>query len=141
MKRHLVDAGPLVALLSGRDRYHLWARRVLDSIEPPLYTCEAVVAETCHLVRGINGGPEAVLELISLGVVEVDFSIQTQVTQLHALMHKFADVPMSLADACLVQMTQLHRDSVVVTLDSDFRVYRRNRIQPVPTLMPDDIAG
>ncbi|MFN2317271.1 MAG: pilus assembly protein, partial [Gemmatimonadales bacterium] len=49
---------------------------------------------------------------------------------------RFASVPMSLADACLVRMTELEPQSVIVTLDSDFRIYRRNRRQVVPVVMP-----
>jgi uncharacterized protein len=51
-------------------------------------------------------------------------------------MRKFASVPMSLADACLVRMTELEPHSVLLTLDSDFRVYRRNKRQTIPTIMP-----
>ena len=51
-------------------------------------------------------------------------------------MRKFANVPMSLADACLVLKTELDAQSVVVTLANDFRVYRRNRRRVIPTIMP-----
>ncbi len=51
-------------------------------------------------------------------------------------MDKYADVPMSLADACLVRMTETLADPVVVTTDTDFRVYRRHSRQVIPCLMP-----
>lgn len=54
---------------------------------------------------------------------------------MRSLSKKFRDVPMSLADACLVRMTETER-SVALTLDSDFRIYRRNRNQLVPTILP-----
>jgi len=52
------------------------------------------------------------------------------------LVQKYADVPMSLADACLVRMAEMLPDPVVLTTDSDFRVYRRHSRQIVPCVMP-----
>lgn len=136
MKTVLVDTGPLVAFLNRRDRHHVWIRELLGTIDPPLRTCEAVVSESCFLVRNLAGGPEAVLEMITRGIVSVDFSLADEVRAIQTLMKKYANVPMSLADACLVRMTELHPDRVLLTVDADFRVYRRNRRRVVPVLMP-----
>ena len=65
----------------------------------------------------------------------------SEVDALQGLIRKFANVPMSLADACLVRMTELDAQSAIVTLDSDFRVYRRNRRRIVPTIMPGREGG
>ena len=136
MSRMLLDTGPLVAFLNRNDRYHRWAREILDSIPPPLWTCEAVISEACFLVRRLEGGPGAVLELVRRGLVIPTFRLDAEIVVVNQLLDKFADIPMSLADACLIRMTELDRDSKVVTLDSDFRIYRRNRRQVVPVLMP-----
>lgn len=136
MTRIIIDTGPLVALRNKRDQYHAWARRVLDTIEPPLWTCEAVLTEACFLLGQITGGPDAVLELLARDIVKVDFKLSEEVAAVGALMSRFQSVPMSLADACLVRMTELVPSSVVLTLDSDFHVYRRNRRLVVPTIMP-----
>lgn len=136
MTRVVIDTGPIVALLNRRDRHHAWIREVLDSVEPPIFTCEAVVSEACFLLGRIGGGQDAVLELLASDIVRLDFQMVAEIPGVQALMRKFVNVPMSLADACLVRMTELDRESVVVTLDSDFRVYRRNRRQVVPTIMP-----
>jgi predicted nucleic acid-binding protein len=125
-----------VALLNRRDRHHAWVRDVLDTIEPPIYTCEAVVSESCFLLGRLAHGQDAVLELLSNGVLRVDFRMLSEVDALQRLMRKFASIPMSLADACLVRMTEIDPHSTVLTLDDDFRVYRRNRRQVVPTIMP-----
>jgi uncharacterized protein len=132
----VIDTGPLVALLSRRDPLHRWARDVLDTVEPPIRTCEAVVSETCFLLQDVRGGPDAVFELLERGILQVDFHLAAEIAPIRALMKKFANVPMSLADACLVRMTELDPRSVVMTLDDDFRVYRRNRRHLVPTIMP-----
>ena len=136
MTRVVIDTGPIVALLNRRDRHHAWARDVLDTVDPPIFTCEAVVSEACFLLERLDGGQNAVLELLASGVIKVDFRLSAEVDAVRGLMRKFVNVPMSFADACLVRMTELDAHSTIVTLDNDFRVYRRNRRQVVPILMP-----
>lgn len=136
MTRVIIDTGPIVALLNRRDRHHAWVREVLDAIKPPIFTCEAVVSEACFLFGRVASGQDAVLELLASNVINIDFQMLPEITAIQTLMRKFANVPMSLADACLVRMTELDVESVLVTLDSDFRVYRRNRTRVIPTIMP-----
>lgn len=136
MTRLIVDTGPLVALLNRRDRYHAWARERFGAVTPPVSTCEAVLSEAAWLLRQAPGGPEALLTLVAHDVVRVEFALQAEVEAVLSLMSRFASVPMSLADACLVRMTELEPQGVIITLDSDFRVYRRNRRQVVPVVMP-----
>ena len=52
------------------------------------------------------------------------------------LLERYKNVPMSLADACIVRMAELRAKSVVFTLDSDFAIYRMNSRQRIPTLSP-----
>lgn len=132
----IVDTGPLVALLNRRERHHSWAVERMDVIEPPIFTCEAVLSEACFLLQDMDGGPDAVLALVARGIVRSDFHVMAELDSVRALMKKFASVPMSLADACLVRMTEMDPRRVVLTLDSDFKIYRRNKRQVVPTLMP-----
>ena len=141
MTRVVIDTGPIVALLNRRDRHHAWVREVLDAVDPPIFTCEAVVSEACFLLGRVAGGQDAVLELLASDVVNIDFRMLPEIAAVQGLMRKFATVPMSLADACLVRMTELEAQSVLVTLDGDFRVYRRNRRQIIPTIMPGRSGG
>ena len=141
MTRIVIDTGPLVALLSRSDRHHGWVREVLDTVEPPVVTCEAVISEVCFLLARVRDGQDAVFELLSNDIVKVDFRMSAEVDALRALMRKFANVPMSLADACLVRMTELEPRSRILTLDGDFRIYRRNRRQAIPTIMPSRKGG
>jgi predicted nucleic acid-binding protein len=136
MTRVIVDTGPLVALLNRHDHHHRWAREVFDSLEPPIFTCEAVVSEVCFLLGRLSGGQDAMLALLAHQIVRLGFRMEPEIDALRELMRKFRSVPMSLSDACLVRMTELDVESVVVTLDSDFRIYRRNRRQVVPTILP-----
>lgn len=54
----------------------------------------------------------------------------------HALMKKYRNVPASYADACLIRLSELHGAAMVMTTDTDFRVYRRNGRQAIPRIAP-----
>ena len=136
MTRVLVDTGPLVALLNRRDHYHVWARSVLDTVTPPVFTCEAVLSEACFLLSRMGGGVEAVLALVQADIIRVEFQIGVEIEAVRRLAERYANVPMSFADACLVRMSELELQSVVLTLDSDFKRYRRNRRHVVPVITP-----
>ena len=138
-ERTVVDTGPLVALFSRADQYQQWAREEFERLTPPVFTCEAVLSETQLLVRERGGNPLAVLEMVKRGMLNVAFELEDEVERLLELQRSYADVPISLADACLVRMTELHARSRVMTTDSDFRIFRRNRRQIIPLLAPPGI--
>lgn len=132
----LLDTGPLVAFLNRRDRHHRWALRVLDAVAPPLVTCEAVLSEACFLLRRTAGGANAVLELVARGLVTVGFRCEPEAAALRRLLARYASVPMSFADACLVRMSEQLPTCRVLTLDQDFSIYRRSGRQVIPLLTP-----
>ncbi len=134
----IVDTGPLVALLNRRDEHHDWARDVLETIQPPLFTCELVLSEACFLLQRFPGGSAAVLELVNRRVIDLRFSLADEGDRVGRLMNKYHEIPMSLADACLVRMAELNPTSPVLTLDGDFRVYRKERRRRISVLMPGD---
>jgi len=136
MKRTLLDAGPLVAYLSARDQHHDWSVRQLVALRPPLITCEPVLAEACFLLQRNGGRPADVLKLIQRGIFQVEFDIETEAAPLETLMGRYADTPMTLADACLVRLSELYADCRLFTIDSDFDRYRRNGRQIIPLLAP-----
>ncbi len=134
----ILDTGPLIAFLNSRDGHHRWVREQWARVEPPFLTCEAVIAEACFLAHRLgSGAPEAVVSLVARGVLDVSFRLAAEAAAVARMMKKYEDVPMSLADACLVRMSEQHAGSVVLTLDGDFRIYRRSRRQRIPTRMPD----
>ena len=136
MSSILADTGALVALLDRRERFHGWAVEQIRTIRPPLLTCEAVLAELCFLVSGVPGGIASVEENLSSGAWAMDFSLKTERGRVFALMDIYSDQPMSLADGCLVRMAELRADARVFTLDRHFLVYRRNRRQAIPLIIP-----
>ncbi len=130
----LVDAGFLVAVLSRRDRHHVWAAAQAPHRSPPWLSCEPVLSETCHLLG--PDGTAAFGELLRRGAVTLAFSLRDEISAVLTLMRKYANVPMSLADACLVRMTEMLSDPLLLTTDADFRVYRRHGRHIIPCVMP-----
>jgi predicted nucleic acid-binding protein len=130
----LVDAGFLVALLSRRDRNHQWARAQALRTPPPWTTCESVLSEGFHLMG--SKGIGALAALIRRKALVNAFAFQSEFGRVLDLMEKYSDVPISLADACLVRMTETHDGAVLLTTDADFRVYRRHGRQVIPAVLP-----
>lgn len=121
----LLDAGPLVALLSKRDIHHHRARQLFADCIPPFRCCEAVVTEACHLMSKVDAhGPAEVIALGRRGLYTIAMSLGDQWESVEALLKKYADRPISLADACLIRCADLHREPRIATFDSDFDVYR-----------------
>lgn len=135
MKRVVVDTGPLVALLNRNDAMHAWAVDQARTEAPPFYTCEAVLAEAYHLLSGVFSGAPQLTALLESGRLDWSFRADDHFERIAKLMAKYADVPMSFADACLVAMSE-ESESRVMTLDSDFRVYRRYRNRAIELVSP-----
>jgi uncharacterized protein len=133
----LLDTGPLVALLNRADTHHAWATEQWGRIQPPLLSCEAVLSEACFLLRGRDPGPQAVLEAVRRGAVQIAFRLTDHVSRVEQLVRKYSRVPMSLADACLVCLAELQPESTVFTIDRDFRIYRKHGRTVIPVLMPE----
>jgi predicted nucleic acid-binding protein len=136
-RRVLLDTGPLVALIRVQDQFHSWATSQFAALEPPLFTCEAVITEACFLMRNYYPGQEAVLLLLDRKVVEIEFTLSKDFREVQNLITRYQSVPMSLADACLVKMSEQFSESTILTLDSDFTIYRRNTNQTIPVIMPE----
>ena len=130
----LVDSGFLVAMLSRRDSHHDWAVQEASRNSPPWYTCEAVLSEAYHLL-GERGAP-GLNAMLSRRAVVATFNLDDNVEAVVAFLQKYANVPMSFADACLVRMSETMADPLILTTDSDFHVYRRHSRQVVPVSCP-----
>jgi uncharacterized protein len=130
----IVDSSFLAALFRLRDRHHRWAAAEVANHTPPWHACEAVFSETLYLT-----GPEGVDPLYSMvrrGALRTSFELAQNYDAVFSLIEKYRDVPMSFADACLVRMTEILPDPLVLTTDADFRIYRRHSREVVPCAMP-----
>src|ERR1700678_1882531 len=110
------DTGALVAHLDRMERFHEWAADQAKTMRPPLVTCEAVLAELCFLVSEVPGGIASVRANLDSGAWTTDFSLSTEWKRVFSLMATYSDLPMSLADGCLVRMSEMRAASRVFTL-------------------------
>jgi len=131
----LVDAGFVVALLSSRDAHHQWAMTQAPALPPPWSTCEAVLSEAFHLLGA--RGTHSLGMLLRRRALFVAFEIRENLEPVLRLIEKYRDVPMSLADACLVRLSETLADPVILTTEKDFRIYRRHSRQTVPCMTPE----
>ena len=126
MTTAIVDAGPLVAFFDRAEQYHRWVAERIEELDAPLLVCEPVLAEAMYLIARYARAQDALLELVQNGALNVAFRIEEHIDAIRKLLQKYRDTPMSLADACIVRMAEIYDRHVVLTLDSDFSVYRKH---------------
>jgi predicted nucleic acid-binding protein len=136
----LLDTGPLVSFLSAEQEHSDWVLAEWKRLRPPLLTCEPVLTETAFLLGRGGADAEPLFELLERRIIRVAVGIEDQLPDLRALMKRYRNRPMSLADACLVRLSELHPRSIVFTLDRDFLIYRRHGNRVIPVLMPEHEA-
>jgi uncharacterized protein len=130
----IADSSALVAFISHDDQHHEWIAAHAASLPVPWLTCEPALTEAFHLV-GDKGEPQ-LKKLLRRGALALSFNLDQEMGSVLTLMDKYGDVPMSLADACLVRMTETLPDPLIITTDKDFKIYRRHSRQVVPCLIP-----
>jgi predicted nucleic acid-binding protein len=133
--RAIVDTGPLVALFDRAERHHLWVVERIHELEAPLLVCEPVLTEATYLLRRFSSAQDALFELLRNGALSIAFRIEDHLDALRQLLQKYRDTPMSLADACIVCMAETY-DHDILTLDSDFSIYRKHVRTPLPLIYP-----
>ena len=136
MQAAIVDTGPLVALLDRAERHHAWVSERIGELQAPLLVCEPVLAETMFLLAGLPRAQDALFELLHNGALRIGLRIDEHVAELRSLLRKYRDRPMSLADACIVRMSEMHDRHAVFTLDADFSIYRRHGRVPLRLVHP-----
>lgn len=131
----IADTGFLVAFLNSRDEHHAWAVGLAEQVSTPLLTCEAVLTEAAYLL----GDAELVMDVLAAGLVDVEFSVTANRTHLSELCARFGDQKPDLCDLCVVRMSELFPDHSVLTTDRrDFAVYRRNKRDMIPVILPPE---
>ncbi|MBE0544780.1 MAG: PIN domain-containing protein [Verrucomicrobia bacterium] len=132
----LLDTGPLVGLMDAREASHAWAVSAFQRVRPPLWTCQAVLTETCFLLRNQPSALARLRHKVQDGHFVDGFDFRTMTPRAMALMERYANVPMSFADACLVTLAENQPEARLFTLDRDFLVYCRHGNQPLTLLAP-----
>ena len=134
--RAIVDTGPLVAFFDRSERHHHWAAERLEELDAPLLVYEPVLTEALYLLGRFSRAQDTLFGLLQNGTLVAAFRLEEQIAALHRLLRKYRDTPMSLADACVVRMAEIHEDHSVLTLDSDFTVYRKHGRIPITLMHP-----
>ncbi len=132
----LIDTGPLVAFLSAQDSYHEWAVEEWQTCSPPFLTCDAVFTETIFLLQRQQVSIKGLFELARRNILQLDFFLAKEMFNTGALIERYSEIPMSLADASLVRMSELRSGSSIFTTDRDFMIYRRHGRQVIPLISP-----
>jgi predicted nucleic acid-binding protein len=141
MPAAIVDTGPLVAFLDRAERHHPWAVDRINSLDAPLLVCEPVLAEAMYLLARFSRAQDALLSLVENGALSIAFRMEDHVAELRKLHRKYRDRPISLADACIVRMAELFEHHAVLTLDSDFLIYRKHGHVPLALIHPQTEGG
>jgi len=124
LKPVLLDTGVIVALLDRDGNFHQACADAVAGIDAPLITCEAVIAESCYLLRHIPGALGAILENVVQGIFQVPFQLSREAVGVSAVLRKYEDLAIDLADACLIHLANEFQTADILTIDGDFRVYR-----------------
>jgi predicted nucleic acid-binding protein len=132
----IVDTGPLVAFFDRAERHHGWVAERIKELEAPLLVCEPVLAEAMYLLGRYSKAQDALCGLLQNGALNIAFRIEEHVGVLRKLLQKYRDTPMSLADACIVRMAEIHELHTVLTLDADFLIYRKHGRFPLALIHP-----
>jgi predicted nucleic acid-binding protein len=138
MQPVLLDTGVIFALLDRREWAHEECVRVLEGLHRPLATCEAVIAESCYLLRHRRDAMETVLSNVENGLFTIPFQLSRSTPQIQAILQKYRDTPADFADACLIAMADELDTGDILTLDSDFVHYRWRKTRPFRMLIPSE---
>lgn len=133
----LLDTGPLVSFLIPELQHHRWAVSQWALAQPPLLTCEPVLTEAAFLLRREGRDADVLFSMLERGTIQVALHVEKEQADLRVLMRRYRNRPMSLADACLVRLAELHPSGELLTLDSDFRIYRRYGNKVLSVRMPE----
>jgi predicted nucleic acid-binding protein len=136
MNRVIADTGPLVAYFDRDSEFHGWARDRFQELADPLISCQPVLTEALFVLKRGGIDPDLILALVERGELICDFDVRREITSIRRLLRKYRDLPATLADVCLVRLSELQGGCSVFTLDHDFRVYRRNGRQTIPLITP-----
>lgn len=125
-----------MALLHRKAQRHEECAFAVSHLDRPLVTCEAVISESCHLLRKVPGAAEAVVANVEEGLFLVPFQFGGSASAIRTIMRKYRDVPAAFADACLIQLANDLNTGDILTLDSDFVTYRWRGTRPFNLIVP-----
>lgn len=136
MKTVLVDTGPIIALIDNRDSYHTWAASKIDTFENPMITNTAVVVEVLFILKRLNKNANRFFGFVNEGIIKVKNPYPNNAELIHSMYSKYADLPASFADICLLSMIKQSKETKLFTIDSDFLIYHDSKGKPLNLISP-----
>ena len=127
MRSVLLDTSVIVALLDKSQESHSESADAILNVDAPLITCEAVISESCFLLRNVPGASEAIIDNVIAGVFQIPFQLSRESASVKSLLRKYRDQEIDFADACLMRMAEEFGTADILTLDRDFTFYRWGR--------------
>lgn len=135
MQKTLIDSGPLIALFDKNDNYHARVLSFLKNYKGKLITSWAVITEVSHMLDFNLQVQIDFLKWIELGGIEIYEVSQNEIAQIRIMMEKYLDIPMDLADATLMYIANKENIKNIVSIDSDFDIYRTLKKQNLCNLL------
>lgn len=137
MPDYITDTGPLIGWINRRDQWHEWSVGVLDGLEPPLLTCEAVIAEAAWQLTPSAEALDRLYGLVEAGALRIVDLLPEHMPHIRALSAKYPQ--MDFCDAAVVRLAEIFPQAKVITTDSaHFMVYRRFRDKPLALIHPKE---
>jgi len=124
MKNTLIDAGPLIALFNKNDKYHEKIKEFIRNYKGLLTTSWPVITEVCHMLDFNINAQIDFLKWIKLGGLKVEGIETKEIDKIIKLSDKYSDIPMDLADATLIIISERLGLKEIITIDSDYYIYR-----------------
>ncbi len=124
MKNILIDAGPMIALFDKKDRYHKSIVEFFPCIKDRLVSSWPVIAEVCYMLSFSVDAQLDFLKWCERGAIRIEDIQENELKRIIFLTEKYSDVPMDLADSTMVVLSERFQISEIITIDSDYYVYR-----------------
>jgi predicted nucleic acid-binding protein len=135
MKNILIDTGPIVALFNRRDKHHKRVLEFTQNYEGGFVATWSVITEATHLLRNSIQAQLNLLEWIRRGGIEI-FSIdKNDIERMIVLTKKYSDLPIDLADCSLIITAEKLSINEIISIDSDYDVYRTLKKEPFINLL------
>ena len=136
-ERALIDTGPLFAIYSEGDPHHKRCIEALSTFAPPLLTCWPVVTEAAWLLRKRPDGLRKIFAGFASGFFALLMLDAADLAAIAAVMHRYEDAGLQLADAALAHLAERENIRTVFTTDRrDFSIIRLKRNRAL-TLLPE----
>ena len=124
MKNIIVDAGPLIALFDKDDKYHNSVIKFLKTFDGQLITSWPAITEVTHLLSFNVNVQIDFLEWLKREAVTIVNLENIHLERIIQLSKKYSDVPMDLADSSLIVIAELTNITDIITIDSDYYIYK-----------------